>query len=29
MTWLEKVYGKDITTRSWLTVQRVVRKLEG
>ncbi len=28
MSWLEKVYGKDITTRSWLTVQRVVKKLE-
>jgi len=28
MTWLEKVYGKDITTRSWLTVQRIVTRLE-
>ena len=28
MTWLDKSYGKDITTRSWLTVQRVVHKLE-
>ena len=28
MTWLEKSYGKDITTRSWLTVQRVVTRLE-
>jgi uncharacterized protein (DUF1697 family) len=28
MSWLEKSCGKDITTRSWLTVQRVVRKLE-
>ena len=28
MSWLEKSFGKDITTRSWLTVQRVVRKLE-
>lgn len=28
MTWLERTYGKDITTRTWLTVQRVVRKLE-
>ena len=28
MSWLEKSYGRDITTRSWLTVQRVVRKLE-
>lgn len=29
MVWLEKRYGRDITTRSWLTVQRIVRKLEG
>lgn len=28
MSWLEKAYGKDITTRSWLTVQRIVRRLE-
>lgn len=28
MSWLEKVCGKDITTRSWLTVQRIVAKLE-
>lgn len=28
MTWLEKSYGKDITTRTWLTVQRIVGKLE-
>jgi uncharacterized protein (DUF1697 family) len=28
MSWLEKSYGRDITTRSWLTVQRVVKKLE-
>ena len=28
MVWLEKSYGRDITTRSWLTVQRIVRKLE-
>lgn len=28
MSWLEKSYGKDITTRSWLTVQRIVNKLE-
>ena len=28
MSWMEKSYGKDITTRSWLTVQRIVRKLE-
>lgn len=28
MSWLERSYGKEITTRSWLTVQRIVRKLE-
>lgn len=28
MTWLDRTYGKDITTRTWLTVQRVVRRLE-
>lgn len=28
MSWLEKTYGKDITTRTWLTVQRIVKKLE-
>jgi uncharacterized protein (DUF1697 family) len=28
MTSLETSYGKDITTRSWLTVQRVVTRLE-
>ncbi|MFF0546063.1 DUF1697 domain-containing protein [Nocardia thailandica] len=27
MAWLEKQYGKDITTRTWLTVQRVVKKI--
>jgi hypothetical protein len=25
---LERAYGTDVTTRSWLTVQRVVRALE-
>ncbi|MEV0360686.1 DUF1697 domain-containing protein [Nocardia sp. NPDC050697] len=29
MVWLEKAYGKDITTRTWLTVQRIVKKMEG
>ena len=29
MVWLEKTYGKNITTRTWLTVQRIVTKLEG
>ena len=29
MARLEKTYGKDITTRTWLTVQRVVKKIEG
>jgi len=28
MVWLEASFGKDVTTRSWLTVQRVVRKME-
>ena len=28
MSWLERSCGKDITTRSWLAVQRIVRKLE-
>lgn len=28
MRWLDRTYGKDITTRTWLTVQRIVRKLE-
>ncbi|MEV0298941.1 DUF1697 domain-containing protein [Nocardia sp. NPDC050710] len=28
MAWLDKTYGKDITTRTWLTVQRIVKKLE-
>ncbi|MFI6867354.1 DUF1697 domain-containing protein [Nocardia sp. NPDC050406] len=28
MTWLDKKYGKDITTRTFLTVQRVLKKLE-
>src|SRR5699024_7590514 len=28
MSWLERTHGKDITTRTWLTVQRIVAKLE-
>lgn len=28
MAWLDKTYGKDITTRTWLTVQKVVKKME-
>ena len=28
MSWLEKSYGKDVTTRTWLSVQRIVKKLE-
>lgn len=28
MAWLAGTFGKDITTRSWPTVQRIVRKLE-
>lgn len=27
MSWLEKTYGKDITTRTWLTIERIVKKL--
>lgn len=27
MSWLESVYGKDITTRTWLTVQKALAKL--
>ncbi|CAM4020612.1 DUF1697 domain-containing protein [Janibacter anophelis] len=27
MRWLDRTYGKDITTRTWLTVQRIVTKL--
>jgi uncharacterized protein (DUF1697 family) len=29
MSWLEKRYGRDITTRTWLTVQRIVTRLAG
>jgi uncharacterized protein (DUF1697 family) len=29
MVWLDQSFGKGITTRSWLTVQRIVRRLEG
>ncbi|MGX1807405.1 DUF1697 domain-containing protein [Nocardia sp. NPDC055321] len=28
MAWLEKTYGKDITTRTFLTVERTLKKLE-
>ena len=28
MLWLDRSYGTGITTRSWLTVQRIVNKLE-
>lgn len=28
MAWLDRNYGKDITTRTWLTVQRIVHKME-
>jgi uncharacterized protein (DUF1697 family) len=27
MTWLEKQYGKEITTRTWKTVHRIIKKL--
>ncbi len=28
MVWLERAHGTNITTRSWLTVQRILTKLE-
>jgi len=28
MTWLEKQFGKAITSRTWLTVHRVLKKME-
>lgn len=28
MSWLEKQFGKEITSRTWLTVQRVLKKME-
>lgn len=28
MAWLEKIYGKDITTRTFLTIQKTMKKLE-
>ncbi|WP_328404441.1 DUF1697 domain-containing protein [Nocardia sp. NBC_00403] len=28
MAWMEKTYSKEITTRTWLTIQKVVKKLE-
>jgi len=27
MAWLEKAYGKDITTRTWLTVHKILAKM--
>jgi uncharacterized protein (DUF1697 family) len=27
MSWLEATFGKDITTRTWLTVERILKKL--
>ena len=27
MRWLEKLFGKEITTRTWKTVHRILRKL--
>jgi hypothetical protein len=29
MVWLEKQFGKQITTRTWKTVGRILRKLDG
>ena len=28
LSWLEETFGKSITTRSWLNVQKIVRRLE-
>jgi uncharacterized protein (DUF1697 family) len=28
MLWLEKQFGKEITTRTWKTVQRILNKME-
>lgn len=28
MTWLEKQFGKEITSRTWLTVERIAARLE-
>jgi uncharacterized protein (DUF1697 family) len=28
MTWLEKQFGKDITSRTWLTINRILKKME-
>ena len=28
MTWLEKQFGKEITSRTWLTVHRILKKME-
>ncbi|WP_413451864.1 DUF1697 domain-containing protein [Georgenia phoenicis] len=28
MAWIGRTYGKDVTVRTWLTVQRVTRKVE-
>ncbi|MBB3663348.1 uncharacterized protein (DUF1697 family) [Prauserella sediminis] len=27
MTWLERQFGKDITTRTWLTVHRILKRM--
>ena len=29
MGWLQRTWGEEITTRTWLTVQRIVAKLDG
>lgn len=29
MRWLEKTFGKEMTTRTWKTVNRIARRLEG
>lgn len=29
MGWLEKQFDKEITSRTWLTIQRILKKMEG
>ena len=28
MTWLEKEFGKEITSRTWLTIHRILKKMQ-
>ncbi len=27
MSWIESQFGKDVSSRTWLTVQRIIRKM--